>query len=185
MRSRASPRRAPSRRAACRRASRIRQSPSGSSRSEVALSFPPAPARPRVEKLRCGRRRAGRSARRARGRRRARRGRRTSAPPTADRRRRRPAVVRPPAPRAACETRRASPRASTRRRSRGRCRSRTSISTRGQYVIPSPYGRQRPRRTSAESPTRSRKSATRRDLPIPAGPSSVKSRHVRSATASS
>ena len=47
------------------------------------------------------------------------------------------------------------------------------ISTSGQYVIPSPYERQRPRRTSAESPTRSRKSATRRDFPIPAGPSSV------------
>ena len=30
---------------------------------------------------------------------------------------------------------------------------------------------------SAESPTRSRKSATRRDFPIPAGPSSVTSRH--------
>ncbi len=59
------------------------------------------------------------------------------------------------------------------------------ISTSGQYVMPSPYERQRPRRTSAESPTRSRKSATRRDLPIPAGPRSVKSRHVRSATASS
>ena len=52
-------------------------------------------------------------------------------------------------------------------------------------MIPSPYERQRPRRTSAESLTRSRKSATRRDLPIPAGPSSVKSWHVRSATASS
>ena len=49
------------------------------------------------------------------------------------------------------------------------------ISTSGQYVIPSPYERQRPRRTSAESPTRSRKSATRRDLPMPAGPRSVKS----------
>ena len=49
------------------------------------------------------------------------------------------------------------------------------ISTSGQYVIPSPYERHRPRRTSAASPTRSRKSATSRDLPIPAGPRSVKS----------
>ena len=52
-------------------------------------------------------------------------------------------------------------------------------------MIPSPYERQRPRRTSAESPTRSRKSATRRDFPIPAGPSSVTSRHERSSRTSS
>ena len=61
----------------------------------------------------------------------------------------------------------------------------TSISTSGQYVMPSPYERHRPRRTSASAPTRSRKSATRRDFPMPAGPRRVKSWHVRSATASS
>ena len=51
------------------------------------------------------------------------------------------------------------------------------ISTSGQYVIPSPYERQRPRKMSAQSPMRSTKSATRRDFPMPAGPSSVTSRH--------
>ncbi len=51
--------------------------------------------------------------------------------------------------------------------------------------MPSPYGRQRPRRTSARSPSRARASSTSRDFPIPASPSTVTSLHERSATTSS
>src|SRR6185312_12044436 len=47
-----------------------------------------------------------------------------------------------------------------------------TTSTTGQYVIPSPYGRHRPRTTSAPS-SEPRNSATRRDLPTPAAPSTV------------
>ena len=43
----------------------------------------------------------------------------------------------------------------------------------GQYVMPSPYGRQRPSRIVASPSARSRNSRTRRDLPIPAVPRMV------------
>ena len=62
-------------------------------------------------------------------------------------------------------------------------RRRTSIS--GQYVMPSPYGRQRPSRIVASPSARSRNSRTRRDLPIPAVPRMVNRYGVRSRTARS
>ena len=52
--------------------------------------------------------------------------------------------------------------------------SRTASRT-GQYVIPSPYGRHRPRATSAPSATSSTNSRTRRDFPTPGAPMIVKS----------
>ncbi len=57
--------------------------------------------------------------------------------------------------------------------SEGRARSCFTTSTTGQYVMPSPYGRQRPRTTRASM--RSSASATRRDLPTPASPITVTS----------
>ena len=48
-----------------------------------------------------------------------------------------------------------------------------STSTTGQYVIPSPYGRHRPRTTVAS--TEAKTSATSRDLPTPASPTTVTS----------
>ncbi len=44
-----------------------------------------------------------------------------------------------------------------------------------QKVMPSPYGRQRPRRTVASLATAAASSVTRRDLPTPTGPSTVTS----------
>ena len=61
----------------------------------------------------------------------------------------------------------------------------TSISTSGQYVIPSPYESARPRATVALPSTCSRTSATSLDLPIPAGPISVNRRLLLVATTSS
>ena len=51
-----------------------------------------------------------------------------------------------------------------------------STSTTGQYVIPSPYERQRPRTTVASALARN--SATSRDLPTPADPTTVTSSHA-------
>ena len=47
------------------------------------------------------------------------------------------------------------------------------ISMTGQYVMPSPYGRQRPRTTSAVSPSSTVSVSTKRLLPTPADPSSA------------
>ena len=54
-------------------------------------------------------------------------------------------------------------------------RSVANASRTGQYVIPSPYGRHRPRATSASSETSSTNSRTRRDFPTPGAPMIVKS----------
>ena len=51
-----------------------------------------------------------------------------------------------------------------------------AISTTGQKVMPSPYGRQRPRSTRAPPPTSPRNASTRCVLPTPASPSSVMTR---------
>ena len=63
--------------------------------------------------------------------------------------------------------------------SEGRTSSCFSTSTTGQYVIPSPYGRQRPRTTVASIDASS--SAASRDLPTPASPTTVTSSHRCSA----
>ncbi len=47
------------------------------------------------------------------------------------------------------------------------------ISRSGQYVMPSPYGRHRPRRIRARPATAARNSATRRLLPTPGGPTTI------------
>ena len=60
-----------------------------------------------------------------------------------------------------------------------------STSAIGQNVMPSPYGRQRPRRTRAVSPTEVTTSCVSRDLPTPAWPMTVTRRHVEPAAASS
>ena len=52
-------------------------------------------------------------------------------------------------------------------------------------MIPFPYGRQRPVRIDASSSTLARSSFTSRDLPIPAAPMTLITRHSRSRTASS
>ena len=179
------PRRARRRRAGSRSARRTRPRSSGSSRSDVAFSFPPPqPGRTSSSSVRATqRRKIGASRERS-----ATCSTRSTKTGSAHCRSSMTTTCGRSAARASSSRRKATLRLLGRRRddaSRARRRAATSISTSGQYVIPSPYERQRPRRTSAESPTRSRKSATRRDLPIPAGPSSVKSRHVRSATASS
>ena len=121
------------------------------------------------------------------GARRARPGRGTSPRPTGCRRRR-PRAAAPPRPApASCGTPRRSPpptspppsRPSSERiataaaSSAGRTSSCFSTSTTGQYVIPSPYGRQRPRTTVASMEARA--SAASRDLPTPASPTTVTS----------
>ena len=53
-------------------------------------------------------------------------------------------------------------------------------STRGQYVIPGPYGRQRPDATRAPGANRDASSWASLDLPIPAGPISETRPHLRS-----
>ena len=53
----------------------------------------------------------------------------------------------------------------------------------GQYVMPAPYGRHRPRRIMESARRRARHSPTRRDFPIPGSPSNVKTCTARSAWA--
>ena len=55
----------------------------------------------------------------------------------------------------------------------------------GKYVIPSPYGTQRPSRTAARSPTTVVSSRVRRDLPAPASPRRAATRQLRASTAAS
>ena len=59
-----------------------------------------------------------------------------------------------------------------------------TTSAMGQNVMPSPYGRQRPRSTRASGPTRSRKAWVNRVLPTPASPTMVTMRTAGAATAS-
>ena len=54
----------------------------------------------------------------------------------------------------------------------------------GQNVMPSPYGRQRPRRTVARSMSSPRNVSTRCDLPTPASPTTVTIRHPPSVATS-
>ena len=66
-----------------------------------------------------------------------------------------------------------------------RGRAGATISTSGQYVIPLPYGRQRPSSTTRRLASEATSSAASRDLPTPGSPRTVTMRHERSALARS